>query len=481
MTSYQLWQCLVCGLIYDEALGWSEDNIAPGTRWADVPADWACPDCGVGKEDFELLGPSDGVPTSKVTSQIVVNHTLLFEQPQSRTIASTALPLIIIGSGLAAYHLAIEVRKLDTSRPITLITSDNGDFYNKPMLSTGFSQNQSSDQIRTNTSEEMAKKYQLTIHIHTRVSAIDSSNNTLTLGQHTLAFQDLVLAIGSSCISPPLQGDGLANVYHVNDLIDYHRFRTAMVNKRRVLVIGAGLIGSEYANDLVHAGYQVTVVDPVERVLAALLPLKVSQQVQQKLHDKGVSFCFGAVVEHINNHKNGIVATLSNGKTIAADIVLSAVGVSSRTALASAAGIEVERGIKVDSLLQSSTQRIYALGDCAQVNHQVHCYVEPLLRCARALAKTLTGSPTPVVYDPMPIAIKTTINPVVVCPPPLGAKGKWQYNSDRENIVALFLDRRHKLLGFALTNSARAQRLTLLARVNHDTNEKNNLGQPPAA
>lgn len=49
------WQCVVCGLIYDEAEGWPDDGIAPGTRWEDVPADWLCPDCGVGKEDFEMI------------------------------------------------------------------------------------------------------------------------------------------------------------------------------------------------------------------------------------------------------------------------------------------------------------------------------------------------------------------------------------------------------------------------------------------
>ena len=53
------WECIVCGLIYDEKEGWPEDGIAPGTKWEDVPDDWTCPDCGVGKEDFELIPGSD--------------------------------------------------------------------------------------------------------------------------------------------------------------------------------------------------------------------------------------------------------------------------------------------------------------------------------------------------------------------------------------------------------------------------------------
>lgn len=111
------WECIVCGLIYDEAKGWPDDGIAPGTKWEDVPEDWLCPDCGVGKEDFELLeeAPVDDTP----------HH----EEP---VVDKVHAPVVILGTGLAGYGLAKEFRKYDENTPLILITSDDGRSYPSP-------------------------------------------------------------------------------------------------------------------------------------------------------------------------------------------------------------------------------------------------------------------------------------------------------------------------------------------------------------
>ena len=105
------YECIVCGLIYDEKEGWPDDGIAPGTKWEDVPADWLCPDCGVGKEDFELLEESP------------VDETPHHEEP---VVDKVHAPVVILGTGLAGYGLAKEFRKSDDSTPLILITSDDG-------------------------------------------------------------------------------------------------------------------------------------------------------------------------------------------------------------------------------------------------------------------------------------------------------------------------------------------------------------------
>ena len=117
------WECLVCGLIYDEAEGWPEDGIKPGTKWEDVPDDWTCPDCGVGKEDFELLEEK----------QVDDEH-----QNRNSVSNSDSKSIIIIGTGLAGYGLAKELRKHDPDIPLTIISSDEGHSYSKPALSSGF-------------------------------------------------------------------------------------------------------------------------------------------------------------------------------------------------------------------------------------------------------------------------------------------------------------------------------------------------------
>ena len=117
MTSYQIWECLICGFIYDESLGMPEDNIAPGTRWEDIPDDWLCPDCGVGKQDFEMIEVKKVSVANSVAQPAVSEVTDNKEQP-----------LVIIGAGLAAYNLVKAFRQHNTSRPITLVCADDGNF-----------------------------------------------------------------------------------------------------------------------------------------------------------------------------------------------------------------------------------------------------------------------------------------------------------------------------------------------------------------
>lgn len=462
---YQLWECIVCGLIYDEALGWPEDDIAPGTRWEDIPEDWECPDCLVGKEDFELLGASESQALSETQKTVIQ---VKDSENHFSAIDYNRKPLIIIGAGLAGYNLAKEVRKLDPQQPIVIISADQADYYSKPLLSTGFAQNKTAEQIKSSTAEQMAEKYGLDILILNRVTEINSDQKVITIGRQTISYENLVFATGSSCISPPVGGNGLGNLYHVNDLTDYHRFRTAMVNKKRILVIGAGLIGSEYANDLISSGYQVDVVDPVDRVLAKLLPEAVSEKVQQSLTKAGVNFHFGCVVNEINQADKGVVAILSNGEEIHADLVLSAVGVKPRTDLAKQTGLEVNRGIVVDQQLKTSTENIYALGDCAEVHQQVLFYIEPLMRAVKALAQTLTGKATEVIYNAMPVSIKTTLCPITICPPKPSDNGTWQYQNNDNGIIAHYVDSAGKLLGFALTEQACDEKETLAKQLNNN-------------
>jgi rubredoxin-NAD+ reductase len=153
--------------------------------------------------------------------------------------------------------------------------------------------------------------------------------------------------------------------------------------------------------------------------------------------------------------------TLNNGETIEADAVLSAVGVRPRTQLAVDAGIESGRGIKTDRYLRTNVDNVYAIGDCAEVDGQVLVYVAPLMAAARALAATLTGNPTQVVYPAMPVTIKTPACPVCVSPVARDAEGEWTIEADGQDVKALFHNPEGDLLGFALTGQAVKERMPL--------------------
>ncbi len=454
---FKIWECLVCGWVYDEAKGDPEEGIAPGTRWEDIPADWTCPECGVGKDDFEMISVGVAAPAETPSALATTD---------SVATSSTSAPIVIIGTGLAGYNLAREIRKNDSQTPIIMITADDGRAYSKPLISTGFHKQKTAEAMATASAAEMAEQLQAEIRIFTRVSAIDTGTQEVLIDSQRLHYGKLILAWGAECIEPPLEGTGLDRVFSVNDLMDYTRFRTAMVGAKKVLIIGAGLIGSEYANDLIHQHYDIEAVDPMSSVLASLLPPTASESVQHALENAGVKFHFGTVVKEVNQHGRGVRAVLGNGTTIDADLVLSAVGVRPRIELAQAAGIDTQRGIVVDRSLKTSATNVYALGDCAQVDGHVLYYVSPLMASARALAQTLTGTPTEVYYGAMPVMVKTTLFPVAVNPPARDAEGDWQIETKGENgVKALFRDRTGALLGFALTGECVKEKETLAKSV----------------
>jgi len=367
-------------------------------------------------------------------------------------------PLIILGTGLAGYTLAREYRKLNAERELVLISQDDGRSYSKPMLSNGLSKGKTADAIAMASATDMATQLKATVRSHASVIAIDRAAQTLTVKAadgtcETLAYGDLVLAVGADVFRPPLGGNGGERVYTVNDLEDYARFRAAIGDSgKRVLIIGGGLIGCEFANDLSASGFNVELVEPMGRPLPTLLPERASAAVADGLRSLGVNFHFAGVTA-VDLAGDGVQVTLSDGKTVAADVVLSAIGLRPRIALAQAAGLETARGIVTDRLLRTSDAHIYALGDCAEVSGKVLMYVLPLMAAARALAKTLAGEETPVSYPAMPVQIKTPICPIVVSPVAPNTEGAWEIEADGANVKASFRAANGDLLGFALTGS----------------------------
>jgi len=138
------WECIVCGWVYDEAKGDPDSGIVPGTKWEDIPDDWVCPDCGVGKEDFEMIekGPDqEEAPVESLPEEEVTNA-----------------PIIVLGSGLAGYGVAREFRKYDQKTPLIIITADDGQSYSKPMLSTGYTRDMNATDLAQIDAGTMARQ-----------------------------------------------------------------------------------------------------------------------------------------------------------------------------------------------------------------------------------------------------------------------------------------------------------------------------------
>lgn len=374
-------------------------------------------------------------------------------------------PILIVGSGLAGYSLLKEIRKRDAAAPVTLVTADDGVFYSKPNLSNALAAGRSAAALAGASAEKMAADLNATFLTRTTVTAIDPATRRIRTADAEYGYGKLVLALGADPFPHRLAGDAANAVLTVNDLADYARFREAIAGKRRVVVLGGGLIGCEFANDLAAAGMGVTVVHLGEWPLERLLPVEAGRRLAERLSALGVRWHFGRTAQRVDAVDGGLRVTLDDGAAIDAEVVLSAIGLAPRIRLAQLAGIPVKRGIQTDRFLQTGAADVYAMGDCAEVDGLVLPYVQPLMVQARALAATLTGAPTEVVYPAMPVMVKTPAHPVAVLPPKAGAAGGWKIDCTADGVYALHLGEDGRLQGFALTGAETAKRNTLTKEI----------------
>lgn len=374
-------------------------------------------------------------------------------------------PIIVLGSGLAGYTVVRELRKLNREIPITLVTSDNGDYYSKPMLSNAFAQNKDATSLVLTNAADMAKQLNIKLLVETEVHAIDRASRQLDTTAGTLSYDKLVLALGADPIRIPLQGDTVSEVMSVNDLADYAKLREALGAAKSIVIMGGGLIGCEFANDLAVAGYAVTVIDPGAYPLASLMPEQAGKQLLKPLAKLGVAWRFGTSVQRMDRAQSGYALTLADGSNLPADLVLSAVGLRPRTQLARDAGIVVNRGIVVNGKLCSSDEAIYALGDCAEIEGKVLPFVLPIMHAGRALARVLNGEEAQAVFPAMPVVVKTPAHPVAVSPVARDAVGTWQEIASGQGVKMEFVDALNKLSGFVLTGGYAEERNEMAKRL----------------
>lgn len=372
-------------------------------------------------------------------------------------------PIVVIGSGLAGFNTVKALRKINPDIPVVMLTQDDGRNYSKPMLSNGFAKNKGEAELAMATAADTAASLGIELRSHVEVVSIDAAAKCVQLADGTLEYDKLVLALGADTWTPPLEGDATDCVFSVNDLCGYGRFRNALANKKKVTILGGGLIGCEFANDLATGGFEVELVEPQGRCLPLLLPPVAAKAVATGLEAAGVKFHFGPLAKAVRHGEEGrLITELSDGTLIESDVVFSAIGLRPRTALAKAAGLRINRGIVTDQLLRTSDASIFALGDCAEVNGHLLPFVLPLMAASRALAQTLAGNDTPVSYGVMPVTIKTPACPVVVLPVAPDTAGEWHIEEvDSSSVRALFRAADGRLLGYALTGSLGREKMQL--------------------
>ncbi len=383
--------------------------------------------------------------------------------------AATPSPsIVVVGSGLAGFGVLRELRKLSPEAKLTLVTLEDGHFYSKPALSTALAKGKVADTLVTSNAEKMALQLKLDARTGRQAEAIDRTGKALLTTGGPVPYDALVLATGALPVRPPIEGEAAHRAIAVNQLDHYDRFRRELPEGARVLIMGSGLVGTEFANDLITTGYKPVVVDMLPLPLAQLVPPQVGEKVRDALSAEGVEWHLGRKITaiHYKSDSPGYVARLDDGAQIEADLVLSAVGLRPNVKLAAEAGLDIGLGIKVNEFGQTSDPHIFAIGDCAEYQHGLSAYVTPIMAAARGIAPSALGTPTEIRFPPLSVQVKTTLLPINLLPPPRNANGEWRcLEDDAQGSKHVFVDTGGIVRGYVLTQDRCEERMDMDAKV----------------
>jgi nitric oxide reductase FlRd-NAD(+) reductase len=368
--------------------------------------------------------------------------------------------IVIIGSGFAARTLVKNIRKLDSHVPLTLIAADGMEEYSKPELSHVISQAQRAEDLIRQTAGDFAEQFNVRLFPYTFVTAIVPHAQVVKSADRSWQYDKLVLATGAKAFVPPLPGREM--MLTLNSLQEYHACEEQLRAAKRVLIVGAGLIGCELAMDFQRAGKTVTLLDNAASILPALMPPEVSARLQHCLTANGVRLLLASKLARLEARESGVWAQLDDERSIDADVVVAATGLVPHTALAQAAGLETRRGIVVDATLQTSHPHIFALGDCAEIHGQVLPFLQPIQLSAMTLAKNLTGSPAQLTLPPMLVKVKTPLMPLHLAGATSRADLRWHIATDAAGMVAKGVDIDDKLRAFVVSEDRMKEAFALL-------------------
>ncbi|RPH44225.1 MAG: rubredoxin [Burkholderiales bacterium] len=424
------WLCEACGLVYDEARGDPDSGLEPGTRFEDIPEDWTCPVCGVTKADFRPIEPAPPriAPAAGAAAGAAPAATPATMQAGEG--------VVVVGAGTAGWAAARALREAGWSGPITLVTACDGTLYPKPVLSVALARGLSAQALAERSGPELAAELGVRLLARTWALDLDVARRRLLTTRGTLRASHLVLATGARARRPALAGAGASRLFAVNDLAAYARLRDAFdaalaraaAERRapRLAIVGAGLVGCELADDFAGAGAEVTLLEARLLPLAERLDAATGARLRDALGARGVRFSGGAVVREVlvpsgaqaDDAQLGLVWEAGGGSHAGRfDLGLVAAGIEPELRLARRAGLPVARGVVVDAeTLACADSRVYALGDCAEVDGRLGCTIEPIGRQARTIAGGIVGRPVPyVVRDPVWV-VKTPSLPLTIRP-----------------------------------------------------------------
>jgi nitrite reductase (NADH) large subunit len=303
---------------------------------------------------------------------------------------TTRRKLVLVGNGMAGMRAIEELLKLAPELyDITVFGSEPHGNYNRILLSPVLAAEKTVADIMLNTREWYAAN-DITLHVGDEVVRIDRARRRVVARSgREVPYDRLILATGSNPIVLPVPGSELPGVVSYRDIADVDRMIDAARQFKRAIVIGGGLLGLEAAYGLQKRGMDVAVVHLTPTLMERQLDASAGALLKRSLEQRGLKFLMPAQTAAIHGAGRVRAVQLADGRELAADLVVMAVGIRPNVAVAKASGIACERGVLVNDTMQTFDPRIYALGECVQ--HRGACYglVAPLFEQAKVVANHL--------------------------------------------------------------------------------------------
>ena len=284
---------------------------------------------------------------------------------------------LIIGSGTAAVGCIEGIRVVDQQSPITMVSAEPYLPYGRPLISYLLQGKTTEEKMLQYRPADFCEKNGVTAMLGHTVEKIEGKTAILEDGT-VLPFNKLCIATGSRPFVPPMEGlENVPNQTSFMTLDDAKRLRELLGEgkDKRVLIVGAGLIGLKCAEGILERAQSVTVIDLAPRILPNVLSEEPAAIIQKHMESKGVRFILNDSVKHFDPNA---AALKNSGEVVPFDVLVVAVGVRPNTELAEAAGCAVNRGILTNDHSETTVPGIYAAGDCA-VSHDISCNIDRIL------------------------------------------------------------------------------------------------------
>jgi len=307
--------------------------------------------------------------------------------------------VVIAGAGHAAGQAAATLRQKKWAGEIVLVGEEPWLPYQRPPLSKKFLAGELPAERLYVKPPAFYDDSSITVKLETRVDGIDRTTKSLRLNDgDTIGYDRLILALGARTRRlPPLPGSDLAGLHYLRNVHDVQRIRHGLVEGRNLVIIGAGYIGLEVAAVACRLGLHVTVVEMQDRVMKRVVAPPVSAFYEREHRQHGVNLMLETGIRGFRGQTQVDGVVLTDGSTVAADLVVTGIGIVPNTEIAAAAGLEVSDGIVVDERCRTSDELIYAIGDCTMhpnrlIGRSVRLEsVQNALEQARTAAANLCG------------------------------------------------------------------------------------------